>query len=87
MVIANVFYFAQYLFCIFLHETGHFTSIVQNELYSPADKVRVRFAYFCYQHMSKNFLLCFINIYSVNYKENKTSSPRERLKMHAEKET
>ena len=86
MVIANVFYFAQYLFCIFLHETGHFISMVKNELYSPADKlvkVILRFACFCYQHMSGNFLLCFIN--SVNYKENKTSSLCEHLKLQKRK--
>ena len=89
MVIANVSYFAQYLFCIFLLETGHFfISIVKNELYSPAGKlvkVRLRFACFCYQHMSGNFLLCFININSVNYKKNKTSSPCERLKLQKRK--
>ena len=81
MVIANVFYFAQHPFCIFLHETGHFISIVKNELYSPAHKlvkVILRFACFC-----GNFLLCFIN--SVNYKENKTSSPCEHLKLQKRK--
>ena len=86
LVIANIFYFAQCLFCIFLYETGHFISIVKNELNSPADKlvkVILRFVCFCYQHMTGSFLLCFIN--SVNYKENKTSSPCERLKLQKRK--
>ena len=49
MVIADVFYFAQYLFCIFLYETGHFISIVKNELNSPADKlVKVILRFVCF---------------------------------------